>query len=305
MRFFLADSRFPWRSVRRCSLLLCALLLIPLVVSAQDTPSGFYSGAINQFAGNGSASFTLTSGSLPTSGGIGGSSVVAVDSEGDVFFAAQNEVVGMVYAGGTIPRILAAVTTNASTPVTPIAGDVYLVTGTNSSGNCSASGITAAAAKFKSISGMWFDGSDNLYIADTNCYKVSEIDQATATYNVIGARGTASSYTAANGNSTINGASPTSIKLSSGIFDVKTDSYGNVYIADSYNYAVYVIYTSNATAAPPALTAEGVTPEQGDIYVVAGKVQSYCLATLHSLVYNTVQQQPRPLLSHILYLSIP
>ena len=253
MRFSFADSRFPWRSVRRCSLLLFALLLIPLAVSAQDTPSGFFPGAINVFAGNGTINGTYTDGALPTTESMGSMSAVAMDSEGDLFIAASGAVY-MVYEGGTVPPILAAVTTNASTPVTPQSGYIYQVVNTvvGTSLNCSSASVAASAARYHGISAMWIDANDNLYIADSSCYDVSEIDHATATFHLLaGTPGNSST----SGNSTINGASPTSIKLSMPT-GIRTDSYGNIYIADETNYAVYVIYASGATAPPPVRPAD-------------------------------------------------
>jgi hypothetical protein len=284
MKFFLADSRFPWRSLRRCCLLLCALFLIPQVSFAQDTPSGFFPGAINIFAGNGGGAFGLTSGTLPTSGSIGGASAVAVDSEGDVVFVAGGGYMAMVYAGGTVPPILAAVTTNASTPVTPVKGDVYTIAGTLGSGCTGTTPIALATASspYKTVTAMWFDANDNLYIADSKCFTVDEIDHATATIKVIaGTAGSQSSYTTTGGNSQVSGQSPTSIKLGTPV-DVKTDSWGNVYIGDGINRAAYVIYSSTATTPPPVLLAEGWTAStltQGDIYVFAGVVKQNCTAS--------------------------
>jgi len=291
MKFFLADSRFPWRCVRRCSLLLFALLLIPLAASAQDTPSGFFPGAINTFAGNGSGSGSSGSsatppinGTSPTQSGIGGTpKAMAVDSMGDVFLA-DNSYVWMVPSneGATkVPPILAAVTTKACTPVNPVAGDIYQVTGYSVlSGGCGSTG-SHAFAPYVNISAMWFDVNDNLYIADAGQswstsvgYDVNEIiqDTTSGTVTVKIIAGTAGQ----SGSTATNGTSPTSIMLGA-ITDVKTDSFGNVYIVDgNSNSVVYAIYMSDATAPPPVLAAEGVTPTKGAIYIIAGSMDNYC-----------------------------
>jgi hypothetical protein len=293
MRFFLADSRFPWRSVRRCSLLLFALLLIPLAASAQDSPSGFFPGAINVFAGNGSGTGTSVAtypidGTSPTQNGIGGTpKAMAVDSMGDVFLA-DNSYVWMVpsNAGATkVPPILAAVTTKACTPVNPVAGDIYQVTGyLVLSGGCGSTG-PHEFAPYVNISAIWFDANDNLYVADagqswstSTGYDVSEMIQDTTsgavTVKIIA--GIAGKETYFSSNSDVNGKSPTSIGIGM-VSDVKTDSYGNIYIVDGIdNSVVYVIYAETATAPPPVLAAENYTPVKGDIYVIAGIAGNYC-----------------------------
>ena len=269
MKFFLADSRFPWRSLRRCSLLLFALLLIPLAASAQDTPSGFFPGAINIFAGNGTTNSLPSSGTSPTQGSVT-PNAVAMDSQGNVFIANQGSLLYMVPSNTgavTVPPILSAVTT------TSVAGDIYLVAGSGNA-TCGVSGGAAAKAYFKSISAIWFDTSDNLYIADSGCYDVIEIDHATANAKIVAGKQGNETYFSSN--SDVNGKSPTSIGIG-WVTDVKTDSYGNIYIVDGIdNTVVYVIYTKTATAPPPVLAAEHYTPVMGDIYVIAGVAGSYC-----------------------------
>jgi hypothetical protein len=259
------------------SYVLLLLGLASYAVAQTDVSSGFFPGAINIYAGTGGATASVTNGDSPTNDPIGRPTAVAVDSEGDVFFANSTYQIYMVYAGGSVPPILAAVTTKASTPVTPVEGGIYNVANTNSgpyNSGCSSSGVTAAKAYFTSISAIWLDANDNLYIADSGCYTVSEIDHATAAAHIIagqvGKEGTSST------NAKTNGQSPTSINLGQ-ITDVKTDAYGNVYIVDgNTNAVVYAIYMTSATAPPPVLTAEGVTPVQGDIYIIAGSMDNYC-----------------------------
>jgi hypothetical protein len=269
MKFSLADSRFPWRFIRRCHLLLFALLLIPLVSYAQDTPSGFFPGAINIYAGN-STNSTYSDGSVTTNTSIGVPTAMATDSEGDVFLAISDAVF-MVYQrkDGTVPPILAAITTS------PGVGNIYrVVNATNTTTGCSSSSVAAASARFTGIIAMWFDASDNLYIADSGCYTVSEITQnsttTTATSNVIAGI----QYSQSSGGAVDN------IKATSALLsypnDVKTDSYGNVYIADSGNNVMLAIYAGSQP--PQVLVAEHRSSDltKGNIYTIAGTPGGFC-----------------------------
>jgi hypothetical protein len=269
MKFSLADSRFPWRFIRRCHLLLFASLLIPLVSYAQDTPSGFFPGAINIYAGN-STNSTYSDGSVATNTSIGVPTAMATDSEGDVFLAISDAVF-MVYQrkDGTVPPILAAITTS------PGVGNIYrVVNATNTTTGCSSSSVAAASARFTGIIAMWFDASDNLYIADSGCYTVSEITQnsttTTATSNVIAGI----QYSQSSGGAVDN------IKATSALLsypnDVKTDSYGNVYIADSGNNVMLAIYAGSQP--PQVLVAEHRSSDltKGNIYTIAGTPGGFC-----------------------------
>ena len=182
----------------------------------------------------------------------------------------------MIYGGGAIPALLAAVTTQASTPVTPIKGDIYQVSAVTSNCNyCYKDGILANQAFFNNIQGMSFDASGNLYIAaGLNMYAVFEVDHAsTAVHVVAGEFDLASTYAPGN---TIGGVPATREPLSDPT-DVKLDRYGNIYITDEGNIVVLVVYAGSQ--APPVLAAEGITTaasDKGNIYTIAGQVQNFC-----------------------------
>jgi hypothetical protein len=238
-----------------------------MVSSAQDVPSGFSPGLISIYAGNGTRSGTFTSGS-PTSTSIYSPTAVASDSQGDILIS-NNYSVMMVYAGPNIPKILAEVTTEASTPVQPQVGNIYLLNpGCN--GCTHYNGRPLNQATFNAIDAMWFDSNDNLYIADGGWYAVSEVDHSTAHVNVVaGQNGVQSSGQA------VDNIAATSAYLNYPS-DVKTDSYGNVYIADSGNNVMLVVYAGSQP--PQVLIAEGRSSDltKGNIYTIAGQRGNFC-----------------------------
>jgi hypothetical protein len=240
---------------------------------ANDTQSGFFPGAINIFAGDGTNNIgNYIDGSLPTQTTIGSPTAVASDSEGDIFISNGPEVM-MVYAGGAIPPILAAVTTQASPAVTPVKGHIYLVI-PHTYDTSVYNGEPANQAPFSGIAGMWFDSSDNLYIADGTYHSVFKVDNGTAHVHLMaGQFDLQSSYSQG---STIDGVSATSVPLSDPT-DVKTDSFGNIYFTDEGNIVGLVVYAGSQP--PPVLAAEGIstTPsDKGNIYTIAGQVQNFC-----------------------------
>jgi len=175
----------------------------------------------------------------------------------------------MVYAGPNIPAILAAVTTNASTPVQPQVGNIYLLT--PGCINCGYhNGEPLDQADFSSIDAMWFDSNDNLYISDAGNYSVFEVSHDKAQVSIIaGQIGTQSTGQA------VDNIAANSAYLNSPS-DVKTDSYGNVYIADSGNNVMLVVYAGSQS--PQVLVAEGRSSDlkKGNIYTIAGQLGQFC-----------------------------
>jgi hypothetical protein len=256
--------------------------------TAADVPSGFLPGAISIFAGNGT---TAASGTNPYMNGVianetpldgGGPGFVATDSEGDIVFAVTGTNAGhdsyvyMVYEGGSIPPILAAVTTQASVPLQPQKGHIYLIV-SNPDQTAVSNGTPASQAGISTINSLWFDSADNLYLADPIDDIVIEIDHATAQlHTVAGVFSTPGSYSVGD---TIDSIPATSALLNP--FDAKTDAYGNIYIGDSTDAVVLVVYSG--TQPPPVLLAEGRSASslvKGDIYTVTGVVANSCYTDL-------------------------
>ena len=245
--------------------------------TSSDAQPEFFPGAINLFAGDGTVGGTYADGLLPTSVSIGTPSAVASDSQGNIFFAgASGNTIYVVYEGGAVTPLIAAVTTQASTPVTPVKGDIYQVSAvTSTCGFCYQDGIVASQAFLNNIQGMSFDASDNLYIAaGLNMYSVFKVDATTTELHIVaGQFDLLSAYAPGD---TIDGVPATSVTLSDPT-DVKTDAYGNVYFTDEGNIVALVVYSGSQP--PPVLAAEGVavtSSDKGNIYTIAGQVQNFC-----------------------------
>ena len=242
-----------------------------------DAGTGFNSGAINIFAGNGTAGGSYADGVAPTSVSIGSPSATAVDGAGNIFFAGNaGTTLFVVYEGGAIPALLGAVTTQASTPIAPVKGAIYQVSAVTSNCNyCYQDGLPATQAFLNNIQGMSFDPSGNLFIAaGLNMYAVFRVDAQTTQLRVVaGQFDLQSSYQVGD---TIQGVPARSVTLSAPS-DVKTDSFGNFYFTDDGNVVAFVVYSGSQP--PPVLAAEGVftTPsDEGNIYTIAGQLSNFC-----------------------------
>ena len=271
MKFFPVDSRFPWRCVRRYSLLLVVLLLLPLVSSAQDSPSGFFPGTITELSGG------STGLNLPTY-----VSSVAVDSKGNIYIGAlsptngSDSVLYMVYGGQTpVPPILAAVVSGS-----PQQGAIYKLSADQNctSGTCGDGG-TLDQAYFASITNLFIDQSDNLYITDASASIIREVNYTSKIITTIAGQSFNPTSSGATNLGDPQQASTATLQAPS---DAKVDGAGNLYIADNGNNVVRVVYNVNnlATGAkvPPllSLALSGATSQQGYIYTIAGEPGVAC-----------------------------
>ena len=272
------------RSIARCSLLFFMFVVLASACfakakrtvaapsSAADTPSGFFPGAINYFAGGGSGAFV--NGSVPTQVTIGGATITAADSLGNIYVAGGTSIY-MVYAGGAIPATLANVTTKASPALTPQAGRIYQVGGL-ALGCGACEGMPLDQVVLVSINGLAIDGQDNLYYSDGDSKGdgevVRKVDAATSNVTTVAGQWDVAgspSFTG-DGGLAISGAllDPTDIKL---------DSWGNLYIDDNFDDLVRVVYMGSQP--PPILAAESISVgpgQKGYIYSVAGLVGYFC-----------------------------
>jgi len=286
MEGFVKSLRHHWSPRRRrsiaCSqLLLVLLILLPSVsyakvkrqTSSQDTPSGFFPGIINYFAGNGTTGGSYSDGSIPTQVPLSQLGPLASDSHGNIYIADGSTALYMVYAGGSVPATLANVSRS------PVQGRIYQITGLV--GACGqimdatcGEGMPLNLASFGSIAGLAFDSANNLYISDGISDVVRRVDAATSVVTTIaGQLNTPSSSTALG-----DGGPATSATLNVPN-DIKLDSFGNIYIEDQAGTVARVIYASGASAPPPILAAEGISgsaAQPGNINTFAGQATVFC-----------------------------
>ena len=218
------------RSIACSQLLLVLLILLPSVsyakvkrqTSSQDTPSGFFPGIINYFAGNGTTGGSYSDGSIPTQVPLSQLGPLASDSHGNIYIADGSTALYIVYAGGSVPATLANVSRS------PVQGRIYQITGLV--GACGqimdatcGEGMPLNLASFGSIAGLAFDSANNLYISDGISDVVRRVDAATSVVTTIaGQLNTPSSSTALG-----DGGPATSATLNVQN-DNKLDSFGNI-----------------------------------------------------------------------------
>ncbi|AXC09546.1 hypothetical protein ACPOL_0161 [Acidisarcina polymorpha] len=242
-----------------------------------DVPSGFAPGLINYFVGGPNAGGVYSDGSIPTQVSVPADYAVA-DSKGNVYLATQSGQIYIVYAGNKVPQALKNIT------ATPQAGDIYQIAGLTNA-NCLEGGDPTCGenqplnmVQFGSINGLAIDSSDNLYYADettpdgTAVDVVRRVDATTSIVTTVaGQLGVASIST------DIGDGGPAAAATLLYPTDIKIDQYGNIFIDDSLDDVIRVVYSGSQP--PPLLSAEGITAgnaQKGFIYSVAGQVFGYC-----------------------------
>jgi trimeric autotransporter adhesin len=167
-------------------------------------------GAISTVAGNGTQGFS-GDGGLATAAQLNHPRYITVDSAGNLYISdVFNARVRKVTPNGVISTVAGSGT-----------------------GGFGGDGGPATAAKLLNPNGLAVDSAGNLYIADTNNYRVRKVTSGGVISTVAG-NGT-SGYSGDNGPST-------AARLNSP-YDVAVDSSGNLYIADTNNYRIRKVTT--------------------------------------------------------------
>ncbi len=192
----------------------------------------------------------------------------AVDSAGDIFFIDQSHSataeIQVIYAGGSAAAKLIQLESGVTAPVV---GHVYRIGGpNNATSGYSGDGGLASAANFNNPHSLIVDNNENIYIADTANNVVRKIDGTTGIVSAFAGgngagctQGTIASCTAAYaGDNDL----ATSASLNAP-YELAMDANGNVYIADSKNARVRVVYAGGTL---PGIAA----PVVGYIYTYAG-----------------------------------
>ncbi|MES2703262.1 MAG: T9SS type A sorting domain-containing protein [Bacteroidota bacterium] len=216
------------------------LYILPLLLLL---PFGGSGQVITNFAGTGSSVFSgvgvpaLTAGIPNPAGGF-------FDANGYFFFA--DPVVHRVRE------------INSAGIINTIAG-----TGT---GGFSGDGGSASTANLKGPAAARLDSYGNIYIADAQNHRIRKIDKATSIITTI----------AGNGSPGYSGDGAAAVDaMLWGIQDICVDKYGNVYIADAFNYRVRKVtpagiistFAGNGT---PGYSGEGVLADTSRIGAISG-----------------------------------
>jgi len=251
------------------------------------TTSSVIPGHIYNACGEFSGAFTNIG---ATGGGCYNTAVVpyglALDSGGNILDSEGNSRIRLAYFGGTQGAGLIQATTGGIGTVKPVLGNVYAVMYASLNGYYG-DGRNAIAALTNGAKGIYVDSSENVYIADSGSNAIRMINGTTGIISTIaGSVGGAACTQAVVTLSAIAGASiqpPATVVSAGGCtgaflgdggpatsaelhtpYDVVFDASGNLYIADSANGRVRVIYNGSGTI--PGVTS----PQYHYIYTVAG-----------------------------------
>jgi sugar lactone lactonase YvrE len=238
------------------------------------------SGILNLVAGGGSN--TPTNGASPLNVALQTPAGIALDGSNNLYLAdSLDNVIEKVSADGTTLTIVAGI-------VGEHTGDALgHVSGDN--------GPATSATLGSSVNGVFVDNTGNIYIADTGNNAIRKVDTSGTIRTVAGTLGT---QCASGGCGDGGPATSAQLNTPSSVF---VDKSGNIFIVDSNNFRVRMVYESGAAAAclvalenPSAFSLGGATtcsgstiptpspaPVVGNIYPIAGS--SVACATSSSL----------------------
>ena len=161
---------------------------------------------------------------------------VFVDSAGNIFIAdSYNNFIRVVNAG-TTPITIAGVTIAAGN-IQTVAGSNYNSEGGTACGFAN-DGQTAVTAQLCAPTGVFVDGAENIFIADTNNFAIREI--AASTVDII---------TTVAGTLGVEGYSPDGTAATSASLNypgnILVDGSGNIFIADTDNFVIRQVTAGN------------------------------------------------------------
>ena len=231
--------------------------LVPLTGTGSNPHAAISPGLISDIVGNDTTPHSGFGGD----GGIASGalfavpSAIAMDVLGNIYIAdSGNNVIRVVYASGKIPNV-----------ASPIAGYIYTIAGVPTAAGAGVDGVQATSSPLSNPIGVAVDAVGNIYISDSNNGAVRMVSAATGIITTVA--GTLNSPTpgfAGDGG-------PATAALLSVPSGISVDGNGNLFIADSNNNAVRVVYAGGAQlAALIALEIPGTTAVPGNIYTIAG-----------------------------------
>jgi sugar lactone lactonase YvrE len=200
---------------------------------------------------------------------------IAIDGNGNIFIAnlGGGEGIRVIYAGGT--QVANLITILNPTVTAPQVGFMYSLAGQSTAG-FSGDGGNARTAQFENVRAIAVDASGNVYISDGNAVgsttnsDVRVINGTTGVITTVAAG--SSTKVAACPTGWFNGDGPASTTLLNSPYSLFFDNSGNLYIADSCNGRLRMLYNGGAQAASLiTLVQPSVTsPQTGYIYTIAG-----------------------------------
>jgi trimeric autotransporter adhesin len=193
---------------------------------------------------------------------------VAIDKNGNLFIANRYNHQIVVVSCATVTSTGATCSPNSS----QTAGDIYAVAGDTTAGYAGDGGAATSAELYYPY-GIAVDTDGNLFITDTNNYRIREVSCGTGISGCVAASGQTIGdiYTIA-GTATAGFAGDSGPATSAELYYPLTaavDNSGNLFIADQDNYRIREVACVTTTS-----TGSACTPSTGqttaDIYTVAG-----------------------------------
>jgi hypothetical protein len=192
---------------------------------------------------------------------------IAVDGLGNIYIAdTGNNVVRVVYKAGGIPNV-----------ASPVAGKIYTVAGIAPTGSASTAGagvdgVAATASPLNGPSGIALDAAGNLYIADTGNSAVRMVSATTGIINTVAGTLNNGGVATSSGCCFSGDQGLATLAQLYNPAGIAVDGNGNIYIADSSNNAIRVVYVGGTPLAGLIATeyTGTITAAAGDIYTIAG-----------------------------------
>ncbi len=226
-------------------------------------------GAIVTIAGNGNAGAT-GDGALATAAELNGPYAVAVDPGGNLFIAdTQNNRVRAVCA--TASSSILGTHCTAAGVISTVAG--------NGTGDFAGDGGAASAAEVNSPSGLAFDPAGDLYIADTQNYRIREVTAKSAIISTI----------AGNGSSDFGGDDgPAPEAGIHGPYGIALDHDGNLIVADFFDQRVRTVQTNLSLVSITVPVRQGYTSDPVPVGVANNGTDTLALTSLVAAVNTAI-----------------
>jgi hypothetical protein len=178
---------------------------------------------------------------------------VSIDSAGNFYIADTSNSVIRVVNTGTAPITIAGVMVQPG-DIQTVAGSYYVPVG-DALCDYSGDGGRPTSAKLCSPSGVFLDGSGNIFIADTQNNSIRVVNTQTAAITVAGVTIQPNTIATVAGNGTLcpdsatacgDGGAATSAELANP-YGVFVDSAENIFIADTDDYVIREVTASSGT----------------------------------------------------------
>lgn len=200
---------------------------------------------------------TASGGTPPCTAGYGGDNGPAASAQLSGPSAVAFDSSGNLYIADTCNQRVREVSTTGT--ITTVAGSGTVTQGCK--GTFSGDGGAATSAGLNSPSGLAFDSSGNLYIADSDNFEVRKVTGGTI--STVAGKNSAGAGFAGDLGPAINARlwNPTGVAV---------DSAGNIYIADPFDNVVSVVCANQTPIACTSTAFAGFTWAAGDINTFAG-----------------------------------